>query len=287
MKVLMLKDALVGEHSLGHIYTAEKSNSVSVNGVKLAPGEYVEISCVNCDTVGNCGRKCTDYGKWSSNKYYTCQEKATCPTCKYYTCQEKATCPTCKYSELLGDQAPCCYCEEYDNWEGKKTAVVQDIASISPGKPLLSDPKYKARNDMFPAICKIWGIAWDNEKGESKSFSFEEYKGTYQLSRANGLTDLRNGGVTCTSIMLTQLLVGDLTIKKEAPFAKPIQDAKEDTAYLYVSAACGVCRIKAHSTLFFYLRKTNNLFALGSYIPQKQIDSIVATMKGERKNAIS
>jgi hypothetical protein len=160
MKVLMLKDALVGEHSLGHIYTAEKSSSVSVKGVKLAPGEYVEISCVNCDTtLGNCGRKCADYSKWSSNKYYPCQEKVTCPTCKY--------------SELLEDQDPCCYCEEYNNWKGKKTAVVQDIASISPGKPLLSDPNYKARNDMFPAICKTWSIAWDNEKGESKSFSFE------------------------------------------------------------------------------------------------------------------
>jgi hypothetical protein len=134
---------------------------------------------------------------------------------------------------------------------------------------------------MFPAICKTWSIAWDNEKGESKSFSFEEYKGTYQLSRANGLTDLRNGGVTCTSIMLTQLLAGDLTIKKEVPFAKPVQ-CKENDKFKYVSNRSNIVRRYFHNRTFDnYLMKNGNMFASDAVIPQKQINAIVETMKGE------
>ena len=168
-------------------------------------------------------------------------------------------------------------CEDYI---AREYTVIQDIASIGPDKSLLSDPNYKAHNDMFPAICKIWGIAWDNEKGESNPFSFEEYKGNYQLSKANGLTDLRNGGVTCTSIMLTQLLAGELTIKKEAPFAKPIK-CNDGDRFRYVSNNGNLIhRYFAGRTFDLYLLREGNMFAPDTVLPQKQIDSIVAAMKG-------
>ena len=242
IKIMMLKTFKGCDLIAGRIYPAEEGEgSTSAKGIKLNPAEYVIVRCCTCAKVGACGNG--DYDM-------------------------------CKGHDAWSPRGGTAFLPI----EPKSSA--QDLETAGAGKYLLADPDYKAVGNMMPAICKNYGLEWNEVTGRSNIFKLNERQGSYRLSRAISIVGFNKGMPVADSSTLMQILSGELTIKKERPFAKPVW-GKEDESYQYVSAACGVCRTNAHSTLFYYLRKAGNMFALNAVLPQKQIDAIVAVMKGE------
>ena len=81
--------------------------------------------------------------------------------------------------------------------------------------------------------------------------------------------------------VMSQILVGNLTIEKEPEFAKPFQ-AEDNEEYWYIDERGSLFRsffIKCDTD--YYRMKAGNMFKKEDKIPKEQILQIVKEMKGE------
>lgn len=169
------------------------------------------------------------------------------------------SCETCKYNLLTCfDEIGSCD-DSYSKWENKGEDKMEN-------------------NNKIEEVCKMFGRKMGEKFKVRRAGGDETTYSPFYFDEA-GLLDREDD---YAEDILFSLINGTYTIEPIVEFAKPFH-AAFDEDYIYITAHgdtfTAMCKNCSND---YYRYKADNMFKRDTFIPQEQIDQIVADMKGDK-----